>query len=901
MAQHRERDPLVEGLLRLGKATDFWQPGDGGAATTRAQVIRHLRPQNRDAVSAIISSFRSATDAERLRAQASRAREAGARTTKDVASYHRRQSALRFLEACSARVREQDKAHDQLEAEVRLQLAVNLEEQARLTRLQQETQQLRERANFLAQLHGRSKRARPLLEQFTQHQRQTLNAVRARIHSETESDSDNMFQGRMEQLCAAVQHEVSAQLNTASKEAEASAACMSSSLMLTNGDQPMGMGPGMVFSGALAAPFPGGAPHFQSADMQQHLHLWPTSNLHRQIQLLMNAPPQKLMTAICSLAKQSRSNVAQLVGKSGLLADENRRCQAVGKCQAADPLFDVRMMEQAQVGSYLELLHLDNQLAAAKVKLLTLAKLPAVSQALAKPHVAARLMNEGMRAALAAARDTLDGLIHDADAQGQLVEEVGRLEADAFELERREQRLEGLVSLLTNSLHSVFTGWQQQHSTNTEFLARMMPKAYSDLAERCARSVDSLARGVAELLRVPPELLPVLAEQRRMQRLLQGPDGGGAAAAAAAAAAAMGRTGLPSPSSLSLVDRVRLTWPYVGTQRTAGLLRAAAASGCSAFAGVASTHGSLLIRSSVASTASSQGARSSTSDAVLLGACSVSGSVNASLNGVGAAAGGSGCWASGAAAAAGGGGGASAMNTMGSWPGPGGSRASGAAENLHGSGYGPGPGGGLAGSGSWLLGPGGGGGGSSSAPAIPWGPGPAALGLPTLCYWLATATALDPLAPFRCPAALLRELHERFQVHDQTAKWVASADTQLRSRRRDIAGLQPSILALREALETKRLTVTADRISRLARSRRDMIKAMQDGTPKVKQAMREMEEQGAVKLVPWRRVNGQTAQEILNEIRSLGARINQLQQQQPLQPHERPYGALMPPPARNGF
>lgn len=93
------------------------------------------------------------------------------------------------------------------------------------------------------------------------------------------------------------------------------------------------------------------------------------------------------------------------------------------------------------------------------------------------------------------------------------------------------------MSLLTSSLGQVLNEWQQQYPANQEFVQRMLPKVFGELAERATRSMDSLSRGVAELQRVPYELLPVLAEQRQMQRL-QGADVGVAAIAAAAAAAA---------------------------------------------------------------------------------------------------------------------------------------------------------------------------------------------------------------------------------------------------------------------------------------------------------------------------------------------------------------------------
>ncbi|EFJ52691.1 hypothetical protein VOLCADRAFT_102667 [Volvox carteri f. nagariensis] len=892
MVQHR--DPLVEGLLRLGKATDFRQPAEGGAATTRAQVIRHLRPQNRDAVSAIISAFHGAEDAQRLRAAANKAKDNGARTGKEVTIDHKLQAALRCLEARKARVREQELAQDQLEAQVRSQLGAGLEDQAKLTRLQLEQQQQRERANLLALLVNRSRRLRPSLEEFTYRQRQQIQAVRSRMLGEADPGGDGATVERVGQMCALVQQELWMQLNAASMDA-AAAGGMHGSLMLTSGGDPLGVDP---FAGALSAPFPGANPQ---PELEKFLHLPRSSVLQRQLSTFLLLPPQKLVHAICQglghLSRSSRNGLSVLVGGWDLLADARRRCQALGA--AVDPLYDVRKMQQAQVDSYVELRRLENQVLAAKTRLTELAMLPAVKQALSQPTVRTRVKNEGVRAALGAGRASFDVLIRDAEDQGELVEEVGRLEAAAFELEREERRLESLVSLLTNSLGQVLSEWQQQYPANQEFVHRMLPKVYGDLADRAARNIDSLSRGVSELMRVPCELLPVMAEQRRMQRL-QGGDVMGTAAAAVGSSGqgrpGSGSLGFPSLNSLSLVERLRLTLPYVGPQRAIAMLRASAASGCSAYLGVASTHGSLFVRSSAASTASSQGAQSSTSDVVLLGACSVSGSVSASLNA------GSGCWAgsgswSGAAQGQGLGSGLAAAAAAAGWGG--GGRGSGAAENLHGTGgtgAGGGGSGGLGGSCSWL----GATGAASSAPAVAWGPGPAALGLPTLCYWLAAASALDPLAPLRCPAALLRDLNDRFQNHDQAAKWLTAADAQLRSRQRDVAALQSTVLALREALEAKRQSDATEMLDRLMRSRKGMLKSVDEYAPRVRRAMREMEEQGAVKLVPWRKVNGLTALEMLNEIRSIFARVNQLQQQ-PLQPHERPYGALMPPPARPAF
>ncbi|GFR42499.1 hypothetical protein Agub_g3301 [Astrephomene gubernaculifera] len=891
----QQRDPLVEAVLRLGKATDFRQPGEGGAAATRAQVTRHLRPQNREAVNTLVSVFHGAEDAQRVRAAAARARETGARTPADIARFHRIQAATRLLEARKARLREQDLAQDQLASQIKLQLSTSLEEQAKLARIQQEHQQQKERAAYLVQL-DRGRRLRPTLEGLTQHQRQQIQAVRSRMSGDADMSTDAATMERLGHLCGQVQQELWMQLNAASMAA-ASAATMPSALMLTNGGD-MGSDP---FGNAICEPLGCPGAHSQ-ADLEPHLHLPRGSQLQRQVAGLLLLPPHQLAAAVCQLAKISRNGLSVLLGGWDLLADARRRCQALGA--AVDPLYDIRKMQQAQVDGALELRRLESQVRAAKAWLLELAMQPAVKQALSRPLVQARVEVEGRRVALAAARASLEGLRRGAVAQGELVEEVGRLEAAAFELEHEERRLEGLVSLLSNALGRVLTEWQQQYTINQEFVQRMLPKSYGELIELAGRSTDRLSRCVAELMRVPAELLPVLAEQRRMQRLEgTGAAGGGGSGTGDGSGSTLGARGsglmygLQSPTSLPLVERLRLALPYVGPQRSAAMLRASAASGASAYLGVASTHGSLLLRSSAASTSSSQGAGAVSSS---LGDGSSSGLLGLNMSmgsgGVSSSSCGLGAWPHLSSVTSG----SVTLSTVaGSWSssGPGQSLGAGAPGSA-------GPlGGGSGGSGSWLL-SGSAGMGAMSAPAVAWAPGPAALGLPTLCYWVAAAAALDPLSPLRCPAALLWELHERFRSHEQAARWLAAAEAQLRTRQRELAALRPANAALRERLEAKRQADTTERLAKLARSRREMLKSVEVCEPRVRRAMREMEELGAVRLVPWRRVNGLTAAEILEEIRSIFARINQLQQQ-PLQhqqkQHDRGFGGLMPPPAWPGF
>lgn len=53
-----------------------------------------------------------------------------------------------------------------------------------------------------------------------------------------------------------------------------------------------------------------------------------------------------------------------------------------------------------------------------------------------------------------------------------------------------------------------------QLSRLQEFVKRMLPQAYKDLAEKGGDGTDLLARGAHAVMQVPQELLPMLAEQR---------------------------------------------------------------------------------------------------------------------------------------------------------------------------------------------------------------------------------------------------------------------------------------------------------------------------------------------------------------------------------------------------
>ncbi len=67
-----------------------------------------------------------------------------------------------------------------------------------------------------------------------------------------------------------------------------------------------------------------------------------------------------------------------------------------------------------------------------------------------------------------------------------------------------------------------------------EFIQRMLPQAYRDLAEKGGEGTDLLARGAHAVMQVPQELLPMLAEQRAAR------EGGGPAAGPGAGAFTQG-------------------------------------------------------------------------------------------------------------------------------------------------------------------------------------------------------------------------------------------------------------------------------------------------------------------------------------------------------------------------
>ncbi|KAG2501318.1 hypothetical protein HYH03_001112 [Edaphochlamys debaryana] len=509
------------------------------------------------------------------------------------------------------------------------------------------------------------------------------------------------------------------------------------------------------------------------------------------------------------------------------------------------------MNEPAHLDCVLELQALQGEVRAAKAQLLRLAAAGPAKEALAQPGVRAWVQSEAYAAALATARQARDAVRRDAIAQLQLVEEVNRLEAGARKIEREGARMEGLVALLTHSLGQVMAEWQQQYPTNQDFVRNTLPGCYAHVIEWAGRCQDRLSRCVAELMRVPREVLPAAAEQGRLH--------GGAGAADPAA---RGRRGsgfsLPPASSLALVDRMALALPYVAAPRAAAQLRAAASAGPSPAAastaltgGLGGSLGSLVLRGSGASGGTGGGV----GDAGLLGAGS--GGLGSSTGfGLGASGGG--------------------------WPGMGMGSTSGAGGGFggFGSAHGGLHSGGMPGVGPGLSSVGAGAAAAAAAQAgMSWSPGAAALGLPTLCYWLAMAAAAEPLAPLRCPSSLLHDLMARFEGHEQTAMWLAQADAKLRARFRDLAALRPVCAALRERLGAKRAADGAERVAVLARSRRDIGELVAAIAPNVERALRELEEQGAVRLAPWKKVNGRSAGEYLDEMRSLFARIEQLQAQ----------------------
>ncbi|KXZ51710.1 hypothetical protein GPECTOR_11g159 [Gonium pectorale] len=460
----------------------------------------------------------------------------------------------------------------------------------------------------LAKLHRRGRRLRPMLEDFTKSQWEQIQQIRARMSPEADAGGDGPILDRVGQVCGHVQQELWLQLNSRSMAA-ASASVMPRALMLTDGGHSPMSDP---FSGALAAhdPSTGGA----QAVLEPELHLPRTSPLLRPINALLELPPYKLLQAFTQLARDTRNNLIRQLGAVDLLSDARRRCEALGI--VVDPMHNIRMMQQV----------------------------------------------EGHRAMYAAARASYEALRRDAAAQEPLMEELSRLEETAQEKEREEARLGSIVSLLMESEERVLREWQEHHQETREFLHNMLPATYDELIDVMGQNTDRLSRSVAELMRVPAELLPVLAEQRRIQRLQGG-----------------------------------------------------------------------------------------------------------------------------------------------------------------------------------------------------------------------TGAAHDGMAA------------DRLKSLEHMARWLAAYDGQLRSRQRDLTALGPTIVVMRERLQTKRQIDQEELLAPLVRCRKDMMTQVHNYVPRVERAMRDSEEQSAARLVPWQRVNGLTAAETLDEIRSLFARMAQLQQPHPPL-HEHIYG-----------
>ncbi|KAG2428653.1 hypothetical protein HXX76_011358 [Chlamydomonas incerta] len=864
MASAQQRDPLVEGCLQLARATGFKQPAEAGTATTRMQLTRAIRPANREAVQALVDRYKAPEQAARIRALAADARAAGAYTPQQVDLHHVRRALQRRQAAMQQRAQEHEHAQAQLTAQTQAQIKAALEEQAALERAKQEQAEQRERAASLQQLLHRGRKLRPMMEGFAAHQRQQIAAVRKRMRSDADPAADAEMSEAVGQLVGQVQQELWQQLNAESMSGMAAAMATSGALQLTTGgseDDAGTLALALRAEGSAASGLGSGCAAGAGAgpDLEPHLHLPRTSPLQRHVQALLQLPPRKLAAAVAQLSKLSYGGVTGLLRGADLLADARRRVAALGA--AVDPLFDTRKLQQARTaelsakrGSELEatlaLRTLEAEVRATKAAVLELAALPAVKAALARPGVLARVKVESRSAMLAAAREALEALRRDAASSAAVKEEVLRLEAAAFDMEGEDRRLERLMSLLGRSLTAALSEWQQQYPANLEFVQSMLPKSYGEVLEAAGRSVDRLARGVEQLMRLPAELLPLLAAQRAAAGAGAGPGAAPAGGAGVLALAAHKGPGALSAAgslnlALTLIERNRLALTYVGQPRAAAALRAAAAGGGAAAAGPAgvstSAAGALLLRGSAASAASS-------------------GSHHADADGGG----GSGFFAMGSGG-------------MGFWEG-----------SLHESqARSGGSSGGLAAQPPAAAG----------GATVAWGPGPAALGLPVLCYWQALAAALDPLAPLRCPSALLSDFLERFKQHEEAVRWLAGADGKLRPRHKQLAALPSSVAALRERLGAKRQADAGERLGKLSRSRADLVTAAQKIGPRVERAMREMETQGAVQLVPWRTVDGKSCGQFLEELRSLFSRINAAQQQ----PMGGGGGGFGGPPMRLGF
>ncbi|PNH11390.1 hypothetical protein TSOC_001820 [Tetrabaena socialis] len=382
------RDPQVEGLVRLGRVTGFRQ-ADGGAA--RAQLVRNIRPQSREAVSVLLATFHGGEEARRLSQRASAARALGAGDVKELASCHQRLAARAKAESRQARLGEQQLAKDQLEAEVNAGLRAALEDRAKQARLYQEQQEQAERAASVMRLYQRSRREVPRREEFVQHQRKQIQAVRARMSGEADPMTEAAVQDRAEQVACAVQRELWQQLNTASMAAAAEAALLPPALLLTGPTAHTlyedGAAVPPYFSSASQA-FPGGPPDLQ---LEAHLHLPRASPLRRPVAALMLLPPWKLERAVWQLSISSHERLVAMREGWDPLADAKRHRQAAG--EAVDPLYQVRLAQQALTEAAIEVVSLQRQLDRAGRRRLELAEHPAVRQALTQPAVRLRLQS----------------------------------------------------------------------------------------------------------------------------------------------------------------------------------------------------------------------------------------------------------------------------------------------------------------------------------------------------------------------------------------------------------------------------------------------------------------------------------------------------------------------------
>lgn len=825
--QHRAGDPEVEALLRLGRATEFKAP-DG--TNTRAQLHRCIRgDKERELCRRLTTVFRGGNDAGPKRVAAAAARAEGA-ADKRTLTHHQLLSRVREKsKIIAARIQEQDQTYEKLAIEVQAQQLTALEEHGKLARQKQEQEELRERALSLGRLRQRGRQLQPMLEEVAAHQRETLQAARARMATDRDPATARHCED-VAPICHAIQQELWQQVNAASMACSDTGQSM---LMLTGGpmdeDDVMALVP--VGWGADSQSL------FES--LERHLRLSRDSPVQRSIAGLLVISPRRVVQAVWELCRASLASLEERFRHDNLLAEAKQHWQqlyeqqngaglgAAGAAAAAvDPLYDLQQKRQAFINQFMELQKLRVALQQIKLRLLELAQVPAVREVLAQPRALLQLKALAYRAKRHEAEACLEELRADVRSLGaverqqggvggqgrvaSVTDEVQKLQEVVWQQEQEQRRLEDLMAVLVDLQRRTMEDWQQGHSTDVEFVKRMLPQAYKDLAEKGGDGTDLLARGAHAVMQVPQELLPMLAEQRAARE-----------------------GSLPGSGTFTqgptLLQRLQLSARHVSSQRAVAALRSSMLRGAPAalqFAG-AWPHGG------AGGPNSSSGGRSAFGSGQLhshasggFGARGSGGDVFGSGGGLGAAASGPGARLGGFGSGA---------------VGEGASMASG-------------------------LGP------------VQWAPGPAALGLPAVCYWVSVASLVEELAVLRCPSDLLQRLKEGFMWQWEQARWLAGADQQLQGKQQEVTELGPVAEALRQRLAAKRGVDASQRADPLKRSLAEIVAQFGVCRPRIERALRDMQELGAVRLVPWRKVNGQTSAEYLDEIRSLFDRINQLQQ-----------------------